>query len=69
MSYIKKSKEYYKNEVQKLSQELEMGLEQVFHTDEYVNFLNIMAKRPNYSVRNNILIYIHISSWISNIFK
>lgn len=46
-----------------------MGLEQVFHTDEYVNFLNIMAKRPNYSVRNNILIYIHISSWISNIFK
>lgn len=57
MSYIKKSKEYYKNEVQKLSQELEMGLEQVFHTDEYVNFLNIMAKRPNYSVRNNILIY------------
>lgn len=57
MKYEKKSKEELKNEVKKLSEELEKKLESLFSSDEYIEFLSVMAKRPTYSMHNNLLIY------------
>ncbi len=57
MKYEKKSKEELKNEVKKLSEELEQKLESLFSSNEYVEFLSVMAKRPTYSMHNNLLIY------------
>lgn len=58
MSFKKKTKEELKEEVKKLSEEFENGLENLFKSDEYIQFLNVMAKRPHYSLRNNLLIFL-----------
>lgn len=57
-NYKKKTKEELREEVKALSEEFENGLESLFQSNEYIQFLNIMAKRPNYSLRNNLLIYL-----------
>lgn len=57
-NYQKKSKEELKQEVKALSQEFEQGLENLFQSDEYIRFLSIMAKRPRYSLCNNLLIFL-----------
>lgn len=54
----KKSKEEIKEEIKELSQQFEEGLENLFQSDQYIQFLNIMAKRPKYSLQNNLLIYL-----------
>lgn len=54
----KKSKEELREEVKELSQEFENGLEKLFQSDEYIQFLSVMAKRPRYSLRNNLLIFL-----------
>ena len=57
-NYKKKTKEELREEVKALSEEFENGLETLFHSNEYIHFLNVMAKRPTYSLRNNLLIYL-----------
>lgn len=58
MSYQKKSKEQLLNEVKEIYQDLEEGLKGLFHSEDYIHFLNTMAARPSYSFQNSLLIYL-----------
>ncbi len=58
MTYIRKTKEDLQNEVKGIYEELEAGLDQLLNSEEYIRFLDTMAKRPKYSLANTILIYL-----------
>lgn len=56
--YKKKTKEELQQEVKELSNEFKEGLENLFQSNEYMEFLNFMARRYDYSFRNSLLIYL-----------
>lgn len=43
-------------QLKEITEKLEQGVMNVYSSDEYKNFLNMLAKFPRYSVNNNILI-------------
>lgn len=58
MSYTKKSKEQISNEVKNIYQDLEKNMESLFNSNDYIHFLDTMAKRPRYSFQNTMLIFL-----------
>ena len=52
----KKAAEERKAELKTITEQLEKGVKGVFESDRYKQFLDTMAKFPNYSVNNSLLI-------------
>ncbi len=50
------SREKQADQLKEITDKLEQGVAEVFSSDKYKQFLDIMAKFPRYSVNNNILI-------------
>ena len=44
------------DELHQITDKLEKGVKDVFQSDKYKQFLNVMAKFPRYSVNNTMLI-------------
>ncbi|CCX66219.1 uncharacterized protein BN785_00255 [Firmicutes bacterium CAG:791] len=45
-------------QVKALTAQLEQGVKDIFHSDNYLNFLRTMAKFHSYSVNNELLIHL-----------
>ena len=57
MGYDKKQAEEKRAaEIEELTKQLEEGILSVFQSEEYIKLLDVMAKMPNYSFGNHILI-------------
>ena len=54
---MKTMKDEKMKEVQKLTEELEKGIQKIFQSEQYKNYLEVVAKRPSYSIQNTLLIY------------
>ena len=52
----KQATENRKNEMKELTEKLEQGVADIFSSEKYKIFLNTMAKFPQYSYNNNLLI-------------
>ena len=52
----KAAAEARKKEMDDITAKLEKGVQDVFASDDYKKFLNVMAQMPHYSVNNQILI-------------
>ena len=55
-SFIKKTREEKKKEIEKLTAELDDQVGKIFNSDEYKKYLKTMAKFHNYSFNNSVLI-------------
>jgi antirestriction protein ArdC len=52
----KQAAENRKNEMKEITEKLEQGVADLFNSEKYQTFLNTMAKFPQYSYNNNLLI-------------
>lgn len=53
---LAEKREEQQQQLKEITETLEKGVRNVYTSDEYRNFLNMVAKFPRYSVNNNILI-------------
>ena len=50
------SREKQANQLKEVTDQLEQGVQDVFNSDSYKQFLNVMSKMPKYSINNMLLI-------------
>jgi len=60
MAYKKDYKKDYKKEIDKITENLETGIKELFESEKYKLYLQTMAKFHNYSVNNTVLIHLQM---------